>query len=153
MKNITLWKILSRKSVFFYLVLLAVAGLFNSCGTRTTWKSRTLFEADTLSISNYFELKQNSGFNDILELHPIDVTKPIIYNGVSYYNASIRFDKSKFENLEIVGKENLSQRVTSSDKEIRETKKTDYSNLYIGLAFAFGSFIILYLVLKSKKII
>lgn len=140
----TLWKILSQKSASFYLVILAAVGVFSSCGKRTTSYSRAEIKTDTLHYNTQLELRQNSTLFDVFSLYPIDNTKPIIYNGISYYNASIRFDKSKFDNIEIVANENLSQGSVSSNIKEKETEKTDYSNVYIGLFFVFIGGVLLF---------
>ena len=140
----TLWKILSQKSASFYLALMVAVGVSSSCGKRTTSYSRTEIKTDTLQYNRQIELRQNSTLFDVFSLYPIDNTKPIIYNGISYYNSSIRFDKSKFENLEIVANENLSQGSVSSESKEKETEKTDYSNVYIGLFFVFVGGVLLF---------
>jgi len=140
----TLWKIFGTKSASFYLAILVAVGVFSSCGHRTTSYSRTEIKTDTLQYSGQFELRQNSTLFDVFSIYPIDNTKPIIYNGISYYNASIRFDKSKFENIEIKAKENLSQGSVSSELKEKETEKTDYSNVYIGLFFVFIGGVLLF---------
>ena len=133
--------------VLFYLVLTVVAG----CGVRKTVKERIVIKHDTIHINNNYELKQNKAFNDILELKPIDSSKPIIYNGVSYYNASLRFDKSKIENLEIKGSESLSQGITDKTEIKKNTEKKDNTILYIGIAFIVILFIFLWFYLSKLK--
>ena len=141
------WKNFGIKLVLFYLVLTVVAG----CGVRKTVKERIVIKHDTIHINNNYELKQNKAFNDILELKPIDSSKPIIYNGVSYYNASIRFDKSKIENVEIKGNETLSQGSTDKTEIKKNTEKKDNTILYIGIAFIVILFIFLWFYLPKLK--
>ena len=143
-----LWKNYGTKSVFFCLVTIIPAG----CGTRKTAKEYHTFKSDTLNTNNNYELKQNKAFNDILSVKPIDNTKLIIINGISYYNASILFDKSKFDNLEIKANSNLSQGSSSEIKKVKQTEKTDNTILWIGVSSVVVLFIFLWLYLPKLKI-
>ena len=128
----------------FCLVLMVVAG----CGVRKTAKERIVIKHDTIRIENNYELKQNNAFNDILELKPIDSSKPIIYNGVSYYNASIRFDKSKIENVEIKGNETLSQGSTDKTEIKKNTESKNQNLLWIGIVSVVGLIILAYILIR-----
>jgi len=130
------------KSVPFYLIVTLFAVL--SCGKRITSHERILIKTDSLKYSKFQEIQSNFTFNDISELKPIDISKPMVINGIYYYNAAIKFDKSiiSSENK----KEGLNLSYTSSEKEtnIKKTEKTDNSNLYIGLFFVFLLFVFAY---------
>ena len=139
------WKNFGIKLACFCLVTITLDG----CGIRKTAKEYHTFKSDTLKVNNNYELKQNSTFNDIFELKPIDNTKPIIINGKSYYNASILFDKSIKNGIEIKGSENLSY---SGSSEVSESKNTESKNqnfLWIGIVFVVALFVFLYIVLKN----
>ena len=140
-KYMKLWKRSGIKLVCFCLVIIT---LVVGCGTRNTGKSIIKIKHDTLNVNNNIELKQNSVFNDILEAKPIDNTKPIIINGISYYNASLLFDKSIKKGIEIKGNTNLSQ---SSIDKIEIEKKTESKNhnfIWIGISFILILFIFLW---------
>ena len=126
--------------------------LFVSCGTRKTAKEYHTFKSDTLKVNNNYELAQNNTFNDILELKPIDNTKPIIINGKSYYNASITFDKSIKNRIEIKGSENLSYSGGSEVSESKNTEKKDNTILWIGIVFVIALFVFLWFYLPKLKI-
>ena len=142
-----LWKNYGIKSVFFCLVTIILAG----CGTRNTGKSRIEIKHDTLKVNNSYELAQNSTFYDIFELKPIDNTKPIIINGISYYNASILFDKSIKNGIEIKGSENLSYSSGSKVSESKNTEKKDNTILWIGVSSVVVLFIFLWFYLPRLK--
>ena len=125
--------------------------LFISCGTRKTSKEYHTFKSDTLKVNNNYELTQNSTFNDILELKPIDNTKPIIINGISYYNASILFDKSIKNVIEIKGSENLSYSGSSEVSESKNTEKKDNTILWIGVSSVVVLFVFLWFYLPRLK--
>jgi len=143
-----LWKNYGTKLACFYLVIIILAG----CGTRKTAKEYHTFKSDTLNTNNNYELKQNKAFNDILSVKPIDSTKPIIINGISYYNASILFDKSKFDNLEIKANNNLSQSSSSEDLNKKNTVSKNENLLWLGIVFVAALFIFLWFYLPKLKI-
>ena len=126
---------------------------FVSCGTRKTAKEYHTFKSDTLKVNNNYELTQNSMFNDILELKPIDNTKPIIINGKSYYNASILFDKSINNGIEIKGSENLSYSGSSEMSKSKNTESKNQNFLWIGIVFIIALFVMVYLILKKYKVL
>ena len=147
-KYMKLWKNYGIKSVFFCLVTIILAG----CGTRNTGKSRIEIKHDTLKVNNSYELAQNSTFNDIFSVKPIDNTKPIIINGISYYNASILFDKSIKNGIEIKGSENLSYSGGSGVVKTKNTEKKDNTILWIGVSSVVVLFIFLWFYLPKLKI-
>ena len=142
------WRNFGIKLACFCLVAITMDG----CGTRITGKSRIEIKHDTLKINNYYELAQNSTFNDILELKPIDNTKPIIINGKSYYNASILFDKSIKNGIEMKGSENLSYSGSSEVSNKKNTESKNYNFLWIGIVFVIALFIFLWFYLPKLKI-
>lgn len=143
------WRNYGTKLACFCLATIILAA---GCGTRNTCKSRVEIKSDTLKVNNSYELAQNSTFYDIFELKPIDNTKPIIINGISYYNASILFDKSIKNGIEIKGSENLSY---SSSSKVSESKTTESKNnnfMWIGIVFVVSLFIFLWFYLPKLKI-
>ena len=144
-----LWKNFGTKLACFCLVTITLAA---GCGTRNTGKSRIEIKHDTLKVNNSYELAQNSTFYDIFELKPIDNTKPIIINGISYYNASILFDKSIKNGIEIKGSENLSYSSGSGVVKTKNTTAENYNFMWIGIVFVFSLFIFLWFYLPKLKI-
>ena len=142
------WRNFGTKLACFCLVTIILAG----CGTRNTGKSRIEIKHDTLKVNNNYELKQNSSFNDIFSVKPIDNTKPIIINGISYYNASILFDKSIKNGLEIKGSENLSYSSVSKVSESKNTESKNNNFMWIGIVFVVSLFIFLWFYLPKLKI-
>ena len=148
-KYMKLWKKYGIKLACFCLVTITLAA---GCGTRKTAKEYHTFKSDTLNINNNYELKQNKAFNDIFSLIPIDNTKPIVINGISYYNASIMFDKSIKNGIEIKGSENLSYSSGSKVSESKNTEKKDNTILWIGVSSVVVLFIFLWFYLPKLKI-
>jgi len=120
-----------------------------SCGKRTTSTTHTSIKNDSLQINNSFELKQNATFSDIGTVKPFDASKPMLWNGAWHYNTIIEFDKSIKKGIDIKANDNLSYTGSESVVENKETKKTDNSNLYIGLSLVIGTLFVLYLTLKK----
>ena len=143
------WRNFGTKLVCFCLVTITLAA---GCGTRKTAKEYHTFKSDTLNINNNYELKQNSFFNDILSVKPIDNTKPIIIDGISYYNASILFDKSIKNGIEIKGSENLSYSSVSKVSESKNTESKNHNFMWIGIVFVVSFFIFLWFYLPKLKI-
>lgn len=135
----------------FCLIIIILLALISCGGTRKTDTSKVELKSTTLSINNDIELKQNSTLLDVISLQPLDNTQPIIINGISYYNASIRFDKSKFDNLEIKANDNLSQDSSDEVESVRATERKDYTLLWVGIAFIIALFIFLYIYLPKLK--
>lgn len=130
------------------LILLCV-----SCGTRTVEVQKRTIKTTTLERNENIELKQNSTLNDILSVKPIDKAKPIIINGISFYNASILFDKSIKNGVEIKGSNNLSYTGGSEVSETKNTESKNHNFLWIGIAFIVALFVIIYLILKKYKVL
>lgn len=135
-----LWKIFGTKSANFFLATLLVFFVI-SCGTRKAQTSHHVFKSDSIIVDNSVILSQNTRFNNIVSLKPINPLKPIIFDGKEYYNASIVFDNSEIKDFQIEQK-NLSVDVSKKEVEkVKETQKSDTSNLWIGIAFVVGLFV------------
>lgn len=143
------WKNFGIKLVCFCLVTITLVG----CGTRTVEVQKRTIETTRLERNENIELKQNSTFNDIFSLTPIDNAKPIIINGISYYNASILFDKSIKNGIEIKGSENLSYSGSSEVYNKKNTESKNHNFLWIGIAFIVALFVMVYLILKKYKVL
>lgn len=124
-----------------YLLLIL---LITSCGKRTTSNQSAYFKSDSLSVENSRVLSQNIRLNDIGELVPFDNSKPIIIDGKYYYNAIIKYDKSKFNNFEIKENTKVIEIKTENKSENKETEKKDNSNLWIGIVFVVLLFVFLW---------
>ena len=130
-----------------YLLLLL---LIVSCGKRTTSNQSTYFKSDSLSVENSRILSQNIILKDIYTLEPFDNSKPMIIDGKYYYNAIIKYDKSKFEDFKIENNTKIIEIRKEDKTENRQTEKKDNSNLWIGIVFVIGLLIIVYV--RSGKI-
>jgi hypothetical protein len=122
------WQLFTSITIAIIVIL-----LLSSCGTRKVQNSKTNIKVDSISIDNKRILEQNSMFNEILSIDPIDNSKPIIINGKSYLNAKISYTKNKALTLKI--KEEFKSITLKKQKKetIKQTEKTDNTFLYIGL--------------------
>ena len=97
-------------------------------------------------------LTQNVRLNDIGELIPIDNTKPFFVDGKEYFNVSIKFDKSKFNDFELdqkyVGTVNGKSEITDN----KQTEKSDNTILWIFIALIVVIGIIAYLKIPSLRV-
>lgn len=128
----------------YLLILLLVIG----CGTRKTSQQSTTFKSDSLTIENKRVLKQEIILKDIYSIKPFNVLKPMIIEGKEYFNVTIDFDKTNViintdEKLDSFKKGSVSQ----SEKN-KETEKTDYTILYLGMFFILCLFIFLWFKFK-----
>ena len=131
-----------------YLLILL---LLISCGTRKTSQQKTTFKSDSLSIENTRVLKQNIELRDIYSIKPFDALKPMVIDGKEYFNASVVFDNSEIKDFQIEQK-NLSVDVSKKKVEkVKETEKSDTSNLWIGIAFVVGLFVFLWFYLPRIR--
>ena len=133
-----------------YVYILGVVLLFlTSCGDRKTTQTKHEFKSDTLSVNNSLVLKQNSILNDIYQLRPFDGSKPMLIDGKEYFNVSIIYDKSKFDNFEITESNTLNQGSKEETLGNKETNRSDNTFLYLGLFFILCLFVFLWL--RYKK--
>jgi len=123
--------------------------LLVSCGTRKTSQQKTTFKSDSLSIENTRVLRQNIELRDIYSIKPFDVLKPIIIDGKEYFNATIVYDKSKFDNFEVSEGEKVIRIETEKTEKAKESEKTDYTILFSLLFFILCLFVFLWFKLKS----
>ena len=124
-----------------YLLILL---LLISCGTRKTSQQKTTFKSDSLSVENTRVLKQNIELRDIYSIKPFDVLKPMIIDGKEYFNATIVYDKSKFDNFEVSQGEKVIRIETEKEVKNKESEKTDYTILFALLFFFFFLFVYLW---------
>ena len=145
-----LWEVFGTKSVNFYLAAILI-GVVISCGTRKAETSHHVFKSDSIIVDNSVVLSQNTRFNNIVSLKPINPLKTMIIDGKEYFNASIVFDNSEIKDFQIEQK-NLSVDVSKKSMEkVKETQKSDTSNLWIGIAFVFGLFVFLWFYLPRIR--
>ena len=123
--------------------------LLISCGTRKTSQQKTTFKSDSLSIENTRVLKQNIELRDIYSIKPFDVLKPMIIEGKEYFNATIVYDKSKFDNFEVSEGEKVIRIETEKEVKNKESEKTDYTILFASMFFILCLFVFLWFKLKK----
>ena len=132
-----------------YLILILI---FVSCGTRKTDRQYHEFKSNYSFNDSSYTLNQNIRLNDIGELVPIDNTKPFIVDGKEYFNVSIKFDKSKFEDFEL-NKKNIGTSTGQSEiLETKQTEKSDNTILWIFIALIVCGFVFLWLYLPKLRI-
>ncbi len=122
--------------------------IISSCGHRATEIRKVSIRSDSLIIENERNLTSNLLLNDIGSIIPFDASKPMQINGNWYYNASISYDKSRFENFQIIDK--VKKVEVKKQEQIKEkiTDKTDNTILYLGLLFIVCLFMYLWFKLK-----
>ena len=128
----------------YLLILLLIV----SCGTRKTSQQKTTFKSDSLSVENTRVLKQNIELRDIYSIKPFDVLKPMVIDGKEYFNATIVYDKSKFDNFEVSQGEKVIRIETEKEVKNKESEKTDYTILFASMFFIAFLFIFLWFKLK-----
>ena len=133
-----------------YLLILL---LLISCGTRKTSQQKTAFKSDSLSIENTRVLKQNIELRDIYSIKPFDVLKPMVIDGKEYFNATIVYDKSKFDNFEVSQGEKVIRIETEKEVKNKESEKTDYTILFASMFFIAFLFIFLWFKLPNVKVL
>lgn len=129
-----------------YLLILL---LLISCGTRKTSQQKTTFKSDSLSIENTRVLKQNIELRDIYSIKPFDALKPMVIDGKEYFNATIVYDKSKFDNFEVSQGEKVIRIETEKEVKNKESEKTDYTILFASMFFILCLFVFLWFKLKK----
>lgn len=132
-----------------YLFLLLILA---SCGKRTASNQSTYIKTDSLSVENSRVLSQNIRLNDLYALVPFDPLKPMIIDGKQYFNVSIKYDKSKFEDFKIEENTKIIEIKKENESKSKLTEKKDNSNLWIGIVFVVGLLIIIYIRTGSARI-
>lgn len=129
----------------YLLIFLLIVG----CGTRKTSQQSTVFKSDSISIENKRILKQEIELRNIYLIKPFDSSKPIIIDGKEYFNATIVFDKTIIEKYDKDESKIINKGSTEKIEKAKESDKTDYTILYLGLFFILCLFIFLWF--KFKK--
>lgn len=135
------------------LKVLCVILLFYSCGHRTSAIEKRQIKTDSLNIENKRVLSQNITWANIGSIKPFDALKPMLIDGKEYFNVSIQFDKSISKGTKIEGSENLSYAGSESKEKYKQTEKTDYTILYLGMFTVLALLLFLYFYLKSLKLL
>ena len=129
----------------YILILLLIVG----CGTRKTSQQNTTFKSDSLSIENKRVLEQEIILKDVYSIKPFNALKPIVINGKEYFNAVIDFDKTIIKKSEIKEESRTIDIKKVKTEKAKETVKTDYTILYLGMFFILCLFLFLWF--KFKK--
>jgi len=129
-----------------------LAILILSCGTRKTNKEYSEIKSNYSFNDSSYILTQNVRLNNIGKLIPIDNNRSFFVDGKEYFNVSIEFDNSVFENFELnqtyTGTVNGKSEIIDNE----QTDKTDNTILWIGIAFIVCLFVFLFLYLPKLKI-
>ena len=124
-----------------------------SCGHRTSAIEKRQIKTDSLNIENKRVLSQNITWSNIGSIKPFNALKPMFIDGKEYFNVSIEFDKSISKGTKIEGSENLSYTGSEIHASNKQTEKTDYTILYLGMFTVLALFLFLYFYLKSLKLL
>jgi len=152
LKKTILWKIFGTKSVKYFLAINLLIGVVTSCGgTRKTSLSKVDIKSDSLSVENSRILKQNIVLNDIGKIRAFDPLKPFFVDGKEYFNATIEYDKSQFNNFELQEVSKIIELKKDTKTKYKITEKSDNTILYIGIAFVICLFIFLWFYLPKIK--
>jgi predicted acetyltransferase len=150
LKNLKLWQSFGTKSASIYLVI-ALTGAAISCGNRKTTQSKTSIKSDSLSVENTRILKQNIVLHDIGMVRALDPLKPFFVDGKEYFNASIIYDKSAFNNFELLEGTKIIELKKDVFVKKKDIEKTDYTILYLGIIFIIVLFVFLWFYLPKIK--
>jgi len=123
--------------------------LLSSCGTRKTDKKYHEIRSNYSLNDSSRILTQNVRLNDIGELIPVDNTKPFLVDGKEYFNVSIKFDKSKFNDFELNQTYTGTVNGASEISDNRQTEKKDNTLLYLGIVLIVGCLVFAWFYLKG----
>jgi len=123
--------------------------LLSSCGTRKTDNKYHEIKSNYSFNDSSYILTQNARLNDIGEIIPVDNTKPFLVDGKEYFNVSIKFDKSKFNNFELNQTYTGTVNGTSEISDNRQTEKKDNTLLYLGIVLIVGCLVFAWFYLKG----
>jgi predicted acetyltransferase len=150
-KKYIIWKSYGTKLINIFLVGLLIGAVL-SCGNRKTTQSKKTIISDSLSVENSRILKQNIVLHDIGQIRALDPLKPFFVDGKEYFNVSINYDKSKFDNFELQEGTKIVEVKKDKTEKIKDVEKTDYTILYLGIAFIVVLFVFLLFYLPKLKI-
>lgn len=136
---------------FIAILILLLFFVYGCGGKRNTGKEYHEISSNYSFNDKSYILSQNVRLNDIGELVPIDNTKPFIIDGKEYFNVSIKFDKSKFEDFELNKKEIGTVTGNSEITDNKQTEKSDNTILWVFIALIVCSFIFLWFYLPKLK--
>jgi len=139
--------------VLFAILILSIISILCSCGHRTTATEKKHIKTDSLYIENTRILRQNITWSNIGSIKPFDALKPMIIDGKEYFNVSLHFDKSTYATTKIEGSENLSYASSEINSKTKQSEKTDYTILILGIFTVVALFLFLYFYLKSLKLL
>ena len=127
--------------------------LLSSCGTRKTDISYQKQSKDSITIENHYTQATKNVLMDVFTAKPIDALKPMVINGKEYFNATIVYDKSKFDNFEVSQGEKVIRIETEKEVKNKESEKTDYTILFASMFFIAFLFIFLWFKLPNVKVL
>jgi len=129
------------KNIAIFILLLMVCC---SCGTR---QAETI-KRDSISINNSYSNGTKIVLGNSFTYKPFDSLKPMVIEGKEYVNVIIRNDKSK-----TVTKWNdryITKTIVS--EKTKQSEKSDYSIMWIGIAAVVVIGVVAYLKIPSLKI-
>lgn len=148
MKTIKSWKKFSTTLVICFMLAILI-GVVISCGTRSKEIKKEYIKKDSItSALTYKKIKVDSNYTidfSSFKIYPIDLTKPIVLNGIQIKNATIeKTTKKEVGSVSKIDNSIIKQKkkgtTIESKKEVHK-ESSDYSNLWIGLFAVFMIFI------------
>ena len=119
------------------LLLFAVCG----CGSR---KVDTV-QRDSIHVENNYSQGSKIVLGNNFTYRPFDNLKPMIIEGKKYENAIVSNDKTKI--VQKWKNRNITKTVTL--EKTKQTEKTDYTILFLGMFFILALFLFLHIKLKN----
>lgn len=124
-----------------------------SCGHRKTELSKTETKKDTFSSvlkEQKIKVDSNYAFDfSMFKIYPIDFTKPIIINGNTIVNASIegtkKIEYGTLQKTTEIKEKEIKKGSTQTEIKTKQTEKSDYTILWIGIAFVIVAGVVIYI--------
>jgi len=130
--------------ILFFALLLSLIWLMMSCGTR---KVETIHK-DSISINNSYSQGEKIVLGNTFTYTPIDALKPIKIDGKEYQNVIITNNKDRI--VEKWKNRNITKTITVEKK--KQSEKSDYSIMWIGIAFVIVAGIVAYFKIPSIRL-
>lgn len=129
--------------LLIFLLLLSLAMLVISCGTRKT----NTQQRDSIHIENNYSQGSKIVLGNTFTYKPFDNLKPMVIEGKTYHNTIITNDKTKI--VEKWNNRYITKTITT--KKTKQTEKSDNTILWIFIALIVCGFVFLWFYLPKLK--
>jgi len=119
--------------LLIFCLLLSLAMLIISCGTRKTDTNNTETKKDSIIINNTYSQSTKTILMDIFTAKPIDALKPMWINGKEYINAVISNDKSMIHENKIYITNRIGITTTTFITKTKAVTSIRHDLLYLGM--------------------